>query len=136
VLVCYGKERVIFLQDAAVLWDDWQDLVMYQDPVFKHPLWPKFRQEVLEVCERVNEGATETDTYNLPAEVRSAPLLSKSTLLLLLNVTLAVDSFQPGSGKYFFSFTEDAAFEPLAQESVSDDRLFHSAFAFRNSSRS
>jgi hypothetical protein len=86
VLVRYGKERVIFLHDAAVLWDDWQDLVMYQDPVFKHPFWPKFWQEVLEVCERVNEGATKSDAYNLPAEVRSAPLLTKSNLLLAVKI--------------------------------------------------
>ncbi|GAQ92307.1 putative Integrase-like, catalytic core [Klebsormidium nitens] len=33
-LVRPGKERIIFLQDAAVLWDEWKDLVFYQDPVF------------------------------------------------------------------------------------------------------
>jgi hypothetical protein len=71
VLIRFGKERIIFLQDAAVLWDKWQNLVMYQDPVFKHPLWPRFWQEVLQMCERVNEATTQTDAHNLPAEVRN-----------------------------------------------------------------
>jgi hypothetical protein len=61
---------VIFLQDAAVLWEEWKDLVVYQDPVFEHPLWEQFRDEVVEVCETVNTELTSaTDAFNLPREV-------------------------------------------------------------------
>lgn len=70
-LVRLGKERIIFLQDAAVLWEEWKDLVMYQDPVFRHPLWQGFREEVVEMCERVNDNlTTEADRFDLPKEVR------------------------------------------------------------------
>jgi hypothetical protein len=77
VLLRWKKERVIFLQDAAVLWDKFSDLIMYQDPVFKHPKWEPFRQEVLEMCERYKDIDVEgVDNANLPAEVRSLALMS------------------------------------------------------------
>lgn len=70
VLLRWKKERVIFLQDAAILWSAYQDLTLFQLPVFKHSKWEPFRQEVLEMCERYKDlPVDEVDNSNFPAEV-------------------------------------------------------------------
>ncbi|GAQ88971.1 hypothetical protein KFL_004740120, partial [Klebsormidium nitens] len=98
VLLRWRKERVIFLQDAAALWSAYQDLTLYQLPVFKHPKWEPFRQEVLAMCERYKDLAVdEVDNSNLPAEVATA-LMALEERIIALHDQLAEVRAQESAG--------------------------------------
>ncbi len=58
--------RSVFFQDAALMQDEFEDLIVFTHPAFQHPLWPSFKKAVLNEQKVVGKnGLLAITTYDL-----------------------------------------------------------------------